>query len=272
MKKPQMPARQQPPDNLIQRLTGQITVVKEGIRNTKSFDVALEHSRPARLSARLLLLVGGVVYAAWHFVHVAMMPAAVDPMWERLVFLAFTVVCFGLSFHRRFGGYLVEMGHLVTLVGTIHYFSLVARNDIATPYLIGVFVVMASVSALLVNARAVIGYSASVLVLAAVVGWLDAAAPAAARLELIGGVTTIQLALAFTAWRNLNLESAARELERARDEVKRLQGLLPICMHCSRIRTDDDMWQEIQSYIESHSEAEFTHSLCKECLEKHYPA
>jgi DNA-binding response OmpR family regulator len=76
--------------------------------------------------------------------------------------------------------------------------------------------------------------------------------------------------------RILDLESTlgrkVYELEDALRHVKQLQGLLPICMHCKKIRADDNSWQMIESYVVEHSEAEFTHSLCSECREKHYPA
>jgi len=232
---------------------------------------ALRHSLRARISARLLLLLGGTVYAAWHFGHVWIMPSAVDPLTERFAFLGFVAVCFGVSFLRRFDHYLVEMGYAVAMLGTLHYFSLIERNAIATPYLIGTFVVMASVNALLVTVRAAVAYSALVLVLSVVVARASPGASAAARIELVIGVITVQVALAFSVWRNVNLKNAARDLETARSELKRLRGLLPICMHCNRIRTTDDSWQEIQTYVTAHTEASFTHSLCHDCLEKHYP-
>jgi CheY-like chemotaxis protein len=75
--------------------------------------------------------------------------------------------------------------------------------------------------------------------------------------------------------RILNLEAAlegkVRELKEALSHVKQLQGLLPICMHCKKIRDDRDTWHRVESYIEEHSGAMFTHSLCEECLTKHYP-
>jgi len=76
--------------------------------------------------------------------------------------------------------------------------------------------------------------------------------------------------------RILDLESTlgrkVYELGDALKHVKQLQGLLPICMHCKKIRADDNSWQMIESYVEDHSEAEFTHSLCSECRAKHYPS
>jgi len=232
---------------------------------------ALQHSLRARISARLLLLLGGLAYAAWHFGHVWIMPGAVDPLIERFAFLGFVAVCFGLSFLPRFDHYLVEMGYAVAMLGTLHYFSLIERNAIATPYLIGTFVVMASVNALLVTVRAAGAYSALVLVLSLIVAKTSAGATDGARMELVIGVVTVQVALAFSVWRNVSLKTAARDLEKARSELNRLRGLLPICMHCNRIRTADDSWQEIQQYVVAHTEANFTHSVCGECLAKHYP-
>jgi hypothetical protein len=53
-------------------------------------------------------------------------------------------------------------------------------------------------------------------------------------------------------------------------EIKVLQGLLPICSWCKRIRTPARDWQQMESYITSHSEATFTHSLCPDCAKQHY--
>jgi hypothetical protein len=51
--------------------------------------------------------------------------------------------------------------------------------------------------------------------------------------------------------------------------VKLLTGLLPICASCKRIRDDGGYWQQVETYIRSHSEASFTHSICPECLDKY---
>ncbi len=61
------------------------------------------------------------------------------------------------------------------------------------------------------------------------------------------------------------------ELESALAHVKQLQGLLPICMHCKNIRDDSNSWHKLESYIETHSSAMFSHCLCRPCLEKYYP-
>ncbi len=64
------------------------------------------------------------------------------------------------------------------------------------------------------------------------------------------------------------LADRVRELENALNCVKRLQGLLPICSYCKRIRNDRNYWQQVESYVAQHSEAEFTHGICPECYEK----
>jgi DNA-binding NarL/FixJ family response regulator len=61
------------------------------------------------------------------------------------------------------------------------------------------------------------------------------------------------------------------ELQQALSHVKQLQGLLPICAHCKNIRDDKGYWNRIENYIASHSEAEFSHSICPDCARKHYP-
>ncbi len=69
----------------------------------------------------------------------------------------------------------------------------------------------------------------------------------------------------------LQAELAARvkELELAFANVKLLQGLLPICCYCKKIRNDQNYWQQVDAYISEHSEAQFTHGICPDCRDKH---
>lgn len=67
------------------------------------------------------------------------------------------------------------------------------------------------------------------------------------------------------------LEREAKELETALEQVKRLQGILPICASCKKVRDDKGYWQEVEAYITEHSEAQFSHGLCEACLERLYP-
>lgn len=61
------------------------------------------------------------------------------------------------------------------------------------------------------------------------------------------------------------------ELQAALAEVKQLSGLLPICASCKKIRDDQGYWQQVEVYIRDHSEAEFSHSICPDCMKKLYP-
>ncbi|MFC1591874.1 PAS domain-containing protein [Thermodesulfobacteriota bacterium] len=66
-------------------------------------------------------------------------------------------------------------------------------------------------------------------------------------------------------------EKIIAELKNALAEVKALSGLLPICAACKKIRDDKGYWNQIESYIRDHSEADFSHSICPECAKKIYP-
>lgn len=61
------------------------------------------------------------------------------------------------------------------------------------------------------------------------------------------------------------LAQRVRELEEALSRVKTLQGLLPICSYCKKIRDDRNYWQQVEGYISDHSEAQFSHGICPEC-------
>ncbi len=71
--------------------------------------------------------------------------------------------------------------------------------------------------------------------------------------------------------RTSELEKKNNELEEALSQVKLLSGMLPICSSCKKIRNDHGTWVQIEQYIGTHSEAEFTHGLCPECAKKLYP-
>lgn len=66
-------------------------------------------------------------------------------------------------------------------------------------------------------------------------------------------------------------EALIHQLEDALKDVKSLSGLLPICGSCKKIRDDNGYWNQIESYIADHSEAEFSHGVCPECAKKLYP-
>jgi len=62
-----------------------------------------------------------------------------------------------------------------------------------------------------------------------------------------------------------------RELQDAVSKIKTLNGLLPMCANCKRIRDDKGYWNQVEQYVRDHSNADFTHSICPECVKKLYP-
>ncbi len=60
------------------------------------------------------------------------------------------------------------------------------------------------------------------------------------------------------------------KLELALSELKTLKGILPICSHCKNIRDDKGSWKELEDFIQDHSEAEFSHGICPDCIKKYY--
>jgi sigma-B regulation protein RsbU (phosphoserine phosphatase) len=70
--------------------------------------------------------------------------------------------------------------------------------------------------------------------------------------------------------KNQKLEMLLKQNQKAMEEIKILQGILPICSACKKIRDDKGYWNRIESYIESHSEAFFSHGMCPDCTQKYY--
>lgn len=111
----------------------------------------------------------------------------------------------------------------------------------------------------------------------AAVGFLEAAFAAGASDYLTKPINQVELLARMRSALKLKREMDRRkareqELEQALREVKVLQGLLPICAHCKKIRNDQNQWQPVESYIKAHSAVDFSHGICPECLDKHYPA
>jgi len=63
------------------------------------------------------------------------------------------------------------------------------------------------------------------------------------------------------------LATRVEELQTALANVKRLSGLLPICAYCKRIRNNQDYWMQVERYLAEHSDAEFSHGICPDCLQ-----
>ena len=64
------------------------------------------------------------------------------------------------------------------------------------------------------------------------------------------------------------LATRVTEVEAALAHVQRLQGLLPICSYCKKVRNGANYWEQVESYLSAHSDLDFTHSICPQCSEK----
>ncbi len=60
------------------------------------------------------------------------------------------------------------------------------------------------------------------------------------------------------------------QLQEALSEIKKLSGLLPICSHCKKIKDDKGYWNNLEEYIQTHSDVSFSHGLCSECSDELY--
>jgi len=68
-----------------------------------------------------------------------------------------------------------------------------------------------------------------------------------------------------------SLEETNKKLSTSLDEIKILRGILPVCSYCKQIKTETDTWVQMEKYIHEHSEADFSHGVCPDCLRKYYP-
>ena len=68
------------------------------------------------------------------------------------------------------------------------------------------------------------------------------------------------------------LDQRVAELELALARINRLEGVIPICMYCHKIRNDEELWEKFEKYMAEHSDAEFSHGICPSCLDERFPA
>ena len=81
------------------------------------------------------------------------------------------------------------------------------------------------------------------------------------------------VAFNITELRNTILEkdSLIDQLQKAINEIKTLRGILPICTFCKKIRDDKGYWNQIEDYLNEHSDADLSHGICPDCAKKHHP-
>jgi len=78
-------------------------------------------------------------------------------------------------------------------------------------------------------------------------------------------------ALARVVMQQLELKRVSAELAQALSRVRTLSGLLPICSYCKGIRNDEGYWERVEAYLQAHTSAGFTHSICPDCAREHFP-
>jgi DNA-binding NtrC family response regulator len=67
----------------------------------------------------------------------------------------------------------------------------------------------------------------------------------------------------------VELRQRNQECQLALARVKRLEGLIPICCYCKKIRDDHNYWEDVENYVSEHSEAQFSHGICPDCIKKY---
>jgi hypothetical protein len=70
---------------------------------------------------------------------------------------------------------------------------------------------------------------------------------------------------------NEEKDKIIKKLNLALDEIKKLEGVIPICASCKNIRDDLGYWTQVEQYISEHSDAKFSHGICPKCVKKLYP-
>ena len=86
--------------------------------------------------------------------------------------------------------------------------------------------------------------------------------------EIIRGVIGVALDITERIRAEADREKLIGELRGALDEVKTLSGLIPICMHCKSMRDDKGYWQQVDTFVRTHSQAQLSHGICPQCVEK----
>lgn len=88
-----------------------------------------------------------------------------------------------------------------------------------------------------------------------------------------GSRVKIQIATDITEQKQLSLEreKLITELQEANSQIKTLRGIVPICAYCKKIRDDQGYWQQVEKYVSQHTDAQFSHGICQQCMDEHFP-
>lgn len=88
-----------------------------------------------------------------------------------------------------------------------------------------------------------------------------------------GRMVRLEIATDITARKRAEQEreKLIDQLQEALNEIKTLQGILPVCSYCKKVRDDEGNWNKIEAYIQRRSEAKFSHGICPECASERFP-
>ena len=102
--------------------------------------------------------------------------------------------------------------------------------------------------------------------------WLDIEVNSSAIVKNGKVIGSRDIVRDITARRNAEAkkEELIAELQNALAEIKTLRGIVPICSYCKKVRDDEGYWNQVDAYIQKHTEAKFSHSICPKCAEKYF--
>lgn len=174
-------------------------------------------------------------------------------------------------------------GYLVVLGGAAVALSALRPATSPVPHLVNALALMAFLGAypgptrMALPGAALLG-AGSLLVLAVKGPPADPLALVAVPSVLVGGAAMgwwvsreVQLARRELFLAIDNQRRANEQLRAAQDELRSLRGIIPICGHCKRIRTDTGYWQDLEQFLSDRSDASFSHGICPDCARTYWP-
>ncbi len=196
----------------------------------------------------------------------------------RITLIVISLIVFGLTFIRKIRRLMVfSSGLFITLIGIFSIFLL--KKDTTSQfslYFLGIFLGFAGVftTSGMGFRPSALGMLLNVVVFNIIFGFIFPMPP---NLFIVYDFFLISMTLIF-GYAAYLVEKVSRtnflvthELKESLAKVKQLNGLLPICSSCKKIRDDQGYWNSVETYISRHAEVDFTHSMCPECAAKYYP-
>ncbi len=184
-------------------------------------------NRLAHMS-RLLIVLVGALYLAWHPMMLWLSPGAWDPLWIRLVIVSLCGVAALASTRHRWERHLLRMVHALAALITTHLFVIAGVNHLPSGYQMGLFALLAGGGLVFFTLESMLAYGGFTTLLAlAVAGFADA--PASSRAFLVLGVFSVESVLAVSAYRRMIAQRALLgELEESERRFRDLAMRAPV--------------------------------------------